>query len=246
MAMQLDQVVPFGRSLDEYVRMFSLSDRNLKSSILSVADGPASFNAEGTAKGYSIQSVDPLYEFEGDEIKKRFYAVRDNIIQQIRDTQNDWVWNFHDSPDTLSQTRTNVTERFAADYALGKQQGRYITGQLPNLSIADNAFDLGLCSHFLFLYSQQFNTAFHIAAIDEMLRVCKEVRIFPLLTLMGKTSPHLEPVVSHLEKKGYSERKQADEGTRSFWIIETVDYELQKGGNKMLRIVTNADRPSSD
>ena len=49
--MQLDQVVPFGRSFDEYVRMFSLSEADLQCSILSVADGPASFNAEGTEKG---------------------------------------------------------------------------------------------------------------------------------------------------------------------------------------------------
>ena len=70
MAMQLDQVVPFGRSFDEYVSMFSLSDRDLQKTILSVADGPASFNAEGTQQGCQIQSVDPLYAFKGEEIRR--------------------------------------------------------------------------------------------------------------------------------------------------------------------------------
>ncbi|MEM6452808.1 MAG: SAM-dependent methyltransferase, partial [Cyanobacteria bacterium P01_D01_bin.105] len=63
MAMQLDSVVPFGRSFDEYVNMFSLTATDLHRSILSVADGPASFNAEGTERGYKIQSLDPLYAF---------------------------------------------------------------------------------------------------------------------------------------------------------------------------------------
>lgn len=237
--MQLDKVVPFGRSLDEYVKMFSLNDRDLQSSILSVADGPASFNAEGTAKGYNIQSVDPLYEFEGAEIKDRFYAIRDNVIQQVGDSQDDYVWSYHSSPAALCQTRTEVTERFAADYGLGKQQGRYAIGELPHLSYADSTFELGLCSHFLFLYSQQLSTDFHIAAIDEMLRVCQKVRIFPLLSLMGEASPRLKPVVDHLKQIGYSEYRKTDVETPLLWAIETVDYELQKGGNQMLRIIRN-------
>lgn len=69
MAMQLDQVVPFGRSFDEYVKMFALSEADLQGNILSVADGPASFNAEGTERGYRIQSVDPLYCFGADEVR---------------------------------------------------------------------------------------------------------------------------------------------------------------------------------
>ena len=70
--MKLDQVVPFGRSLDEYARMFALSSQDLQKSILGVGDGPASFNAEGTAKGYNITSIDPIYQFDGAGIKQRF------------------------------------------------------------------------------------------------------------------------------------------------------------------------------
>ncbi|MAD80187.1 MAG: SAM-dependent methyltransferase, partial [Planctomycetaceae bacterium] len=33
------------------------------------ADGPASFNAELTARGGSIVSCDPIYEFTADEIR---------------------------------------------------------------------------------------------------------------------------------------------------------------------------------
>jgi hypothetical protein len=45
LAVMLDQVVPWGRSLSEYVRMFDLSPADLQSRILDCAGGPASFNA---------------------------------------------------------------------------------------------------------------------------------------------------------------------------------------------------------
>ncbi|MGB3299898.1 MAG: SAM-dependent methyltransferase [Phormidesmis sp.] len=224
MAMQLDQVVPFGRSLNEYVKMFSLSKADLQGSILGVADGPASFNAEGTELGYKIHSVDPLYAFKGDEIRDRFYAVLESVIAQVADTEDDYVWRYHRSPADLKAHRIQATERFYTDYEKGKAQGRYHTGELPQLSYPNDAFDLGLCSHFLFLYSLQYDADFHIAAVEEMLRLCQEVRIFPLLTLNLEKSPHLDPVVDHFKKSGYQ------------CAIETVEYEFQRGGNKMLKI----------
>lgn len=48
--MQLDAIVPLGRSLEEYQRLFALSDKDLERRIISVADGPASFNAEMTTQ----------------------------------------------------------------------------------------------------------------------------------------------------------------------------------------------------
>lgn len=229
MAMQLDQIVPFGRSFDEYVSMFSLSNVDLKKSILSVADGPASFNAEGTEKGCFIQSIDPLYVFSAEEIRDRFYAVRDDIIDQIKATPNDWIWTYHQSADELKDRRSQVTERFAADFELGKAQGRYTPGELPSLNIKSNSYKLGLSSHFLFLYSEQLDTDFHIAAIDELLRVCEEIRIFPLLTLAQEKSPHINPVLEHFAVKHGGKSHQCS--------IEKVSYELQPGGNEMLRIV---------
>jgi hypothetical protein len=56
MVMQLERVVPFGRSLDEYIKIFDLTTQDLGKTILSAGDGPASFNAEGTKLGYHIKS----------------------------------------------------------------------------------------------------------------------------------------------------------------------------------------------
>lgn len=113
---------------------------------------------------------------------------------------------------------------FLQDYATGKQEGRYVAVELPNLDFEDHEYDLALCSHFLFLYSEQCDLAFHLASIKEMLRVSKEVRIFPLLTLMLKPSPYIDFIVTEFSNMGYSVS-----------IIE-VPYEFQKGGNKMLVI----------
>ncbi|MGL5835738.1 MAG: SAM-dependent methyltransferase, partial [Waterburya sp.] len=155
MVMKLDKVVPFGRSLDEYIKMFNLTSEDLQQSILGVGDGPASFNAEGTVKGYKITSIDPIYQFEGKEIKQRFDAVVDNIIDQVIATPNNWVWSYHKNPQGLKASRIKALETFLQDYQLGKQEGRYQAQELPYLDFADQSYDLALCSHFLFLYSEQ-------------------------------------------------------------------------------------------
>ena len=56
-----------------------------------------------------------------------------------------------------------------------------------------------------------------------MLRICEEIRIFPLLNLNAKKSEVLDGI---LEEFGNDYRCS----------IESVRYEFQKGGNKMLRI----------
>src|SRR5260370_30292561 len=50
-SVRLHEVVPWGRSLDEYRAMFALSEGDLQGRLLGCGDGPASFNAELTALG---------------------------------------------------------------------------------------------------------------------------------------------------------------------------------------------------
>lgn len=224
MVMKLEKVIPFGRSMDEYKKIFVLSDRDLNRKIVGVGDGPASFNAEMSALGKTVVSVDPLYVFSAEEIEKQFYSVVGNIIAQVKKTPGDWVWSYHRSPEHLEENRVQALHAFVADYEIGKTKGRYIVGELPTLDFERNKFDLALCSHFLFLYSDQLPYEFHRASVLEMLRVASEVRIFPLLTLMLKASPHVQPLIEELKTEGYSVS------------IEKVAYELQRGGNEMLRI----------
>ncbi|MBW4693371.1 MAG: SAM-dependent methyltransferase [Lyngbya sp. HA4199-MV5] len=229
MAMKLETVVPFGRSLGEYIKMFDLTERDLSQRILGVGDGPASFNAEATKLGYSVTSIDPVYQFSGDEVLARFNAVVDGIVDQVKASPNDWVWSYHQSPEDLRTNRVKAINTFINDYDAGKADGRYRIDALPQLTIPDRAYDLALCSHFLFLYSEQLDYSFHLQSIQEMLRVSREVRIFPLLTLMRERSPHLDPVIETLTGQGYR------------LAIQKVPYELQKGGNEMLVVTTNRE-----
>ncbi len=222
--MQLDKVVPFGRSLGEYCQMFALSEDDLARNIIGVGDGPASFNAEMHALGKRVVSIDPLFRFSANDIEWRFYAVVDAIIAQVKATPDDWVWTYHHSPEHLRQHRINVLTRFIADYEAGKKTGRYLVGELPHLDVPDDQFDVALCSHFLFLYSDHFSYEFHRRAILDMLRVAREVRVFPLMTLMLQPSSYVGPLVEELRSLGYTAQ------------IQTVHYELQRGGNQLLSV----------
>jgi hypothetical protein len=220
----LDQVVPWGRSFDEYCRMFALSSDDLRGHILGCADGPASFNAEATAAGLTIISCDPLYRFAEADIRRRITETTEVIIEQTQRNREEFVWTSIHSIEELRQVRVSAMERFLADFETGKTAGRYVDAELPNLPFDDGAFDLGLCSHFLFLYSEQLSENFHVAAIREMGRVAGEVRLFPLLALGGARSPHVEAVRRRLQADGFAV------------TIETVPYEFQRGGNEMMRV----------
>ena len=223
MSIKLESVVPFGRSFDEYQKIFNLSDVDMSKNILGVGDGPASFNAEMLKRGHTATSLDPLYEFSAKDIEQRFYHVVDDVIQQVEATSGNWVWSYHKSPEHLRKNREKALKNFANDYELGKGQGRYRIGELPYLrGIEDQSFDLALCSHFLFLYSDHFDGAFHQESIQEMLRVAAEIRVFPLLTLSGEYSPYVEPIIQMLRADGLTVG------------IQKVAYELQRGGNEML------------
>jgi ubiquinone/menaquinone biosynthesis C-methylase UbiE len=113
---------------------------------------------------------------------------------------------------------------FLADYERGKREGRYANARLPSLPFPDKTFDLALCSHLFFLHSDHLTLALRRAAIAEMCRVAKKVRVFPLRDLGCKESVHLEPIVSGLQETGYEAR------------FVKVDYEFQKGANMFLSI----------
>src|SRR5262245_52916660 len=90
---QLDQVVPWGRSFDEYCRMFALGDEDLSRRILGCGDGPASFNADATRRGSTVVSCDPIYRFEAADIRRRIATTREHILEQARLNASDYVWD---------------------------------------------------------------------------------------------------------------------------------------------------------
>ena len=230
MAYTYESAVPWGRSFDEYVRMFSLSDSDLEGRILGCADGPAAFNAGMTERGRRIISCDPLYQFSAAQIRTRITETYDNIISQTYNNLDSFVWTTIRSVEELGRVRLAAMERFLEDYDAGRKAGRFIAAELPDLPFGNGTFDLALCSHFLFLYSPILPLELHQRAVDAMCSVAEEVRIFPLLTYDGEFSPYVEPVVAAMKVTG----RQVS--------IDRVGYEFQKGGNKMLRIVSGNRR----
>lgn len=75
MAFKLENVVPWGRNLEEYRLMFQLSDVEMAKKIAGFGDGPASFNHEATMRGCSITSFDPIYQFTKKEIEQRIEEI---------------------------------------------------------------------------------------------------------------------------------------------------------------------------
>lgn len=224
MGFTLDNVVPWGRSYDEYVKMFDLTETDLGLRILGCGDGPASFNSELSQRGGNVVSIDPVYAFDAEQISGRIAETYETVMTQMHQNHGDYVWSDIPSVEQLGHIRMSAIETFLADYEVGKQAGRYIAGELPALPFADGLFDIALSSHFLFLYSAHLSAEFHIQALQEMLRVSQEVRVFPLLTLNGAPSPHLNATIEYFTHHGFSVE------------IKPVSYEFQRGGNEMLII----------
>lgn len=225
MGFRVDDVVPWGRSFDEYVAMFGLTGADLDRRILGCGDGPAAFNAGLAGRGGSVVSIDPIYALGRASIRRRIESTFDTVLAQVRRNEEDYAWQTIGSVEELGRVRMAAMETFLADYDTGKAQGRYVPAELPELPFEDDAFDLALSSHFLFLYGDRLSGEFHVRALREMLRVAPEVRVFPLVTLDGSPSPPLGEVTERLAGDGFTLQ------------VRRVPYEFQRGANEMLRIV---------
>lgn len=220
--MELKSVVPWGRNLEEYKNIFSLTEIDLNKTILGCGDGPASFNAELTACGGNIVSIDPIYQFNALSLQSRIEEIYDEIMPQMHINQDKYVWESIPSVKDLGRIRMQAMDTFLADYELGKESGRYVFASLPELGFKDKQFDLALCSHYLFLYSEYVSLDQHIASIKELCRVAREVRIYPLLSLNGEVSSHLQEAIVALNEVNLATS------------LVDVKYQFQKGATQML------------
>jgi hypothetical protein len=228
MTIVLDKVVPWGRSFKEYTGMFNLTENELRLDILGCGDGPASFNAEMHQRGRRVLSCDPIYQFTSQQIERRIAETYDLVLEQTQQNVDTFIWTTIGSLEELGRVRMHAMQRFLGDYQRGKKEGRYLAASLPQLPFRERQFDLALCSHFLFLYSNQLSLDFHRDSIAEMCRAATEVRIFPLLDLEGNFSPYVDAVVQELRRAGYNVE------------IRRVPYEFQRGGNEMMRVRENS------
>ncbi|MDE3170100.1 MAG: SAM-dependent methyltransferase, partial [Acidobacteriota bacterium] len=182
------------------------------------------FNCEMHRRGCRVVSADPIYRFSAAQLALRFNETRDTILRKTVVSRENFVWNEIRSIERLGELRMQAMSGFLLDLPRGLSEGRYVTAELPQLPFADSAFDLALCSHFLFTYSDLLSLEFHVESIRELCRVAREARIFPLLPNFAvDRSLHLPPLINHLTADGY------------LCEIIRVPYEFQRGANEMFR-----------
>ena len=146
MPFAIDRVVPWGRTLAEYRGMFALTDADLRRRIVGCGDGPASFNAELTARRGRVVSIDPLYAASARAIGRRVEETFEVVMGEVRRNRDDFVWTHVPSIEELGWRRLAAMRRFLSDYGAGAKAGRYVAASLPALPFGDGAVATGCCA----------------------------------------------------------------------------------------------------
>jgi hypothetical protein len=165
--------------------MFGLPATDLPGEILDRAGGPASFNAESSARGHRVLSCDLLFEFSAGGISERILATFDQIASNARANRDRFLWHEIESPRRLGEVRMRAMQRASSTISdrLGSRallRRGIAVSTLRGPRVRSRAyFALLVC-----LFRPAFQV-FHVAAIEEMYRVGREARVFPLLESYG-------------------------------------------------------------
>ncbi|WP_282936741.1 methyltransferase domain-containing protein [Paenibacillus sp. RC67] len=191
------------RSFAEYELMFAL-DRALlqEGPILDVASGASSFTAEACARGYQAQAADPLYSMDAESICEHGLREIELSTQKLDGIKDVYDWSYYGTLERHRALREQSLERFIEDFQRSEGSDRYKAAGLPELPFDNDTFSLVLCSHFLFLYQEQFDEEFHLRAVRELLRVCRKggrVLIYPLLSLRWDRYPKLDSLLDEMK-----------------------------------------------
>ncbi|MEK4851511.1 SAM-dependent methyltransferase [Paenibacillus sp. FSL H7-0756] len=222
--LDLSRIVFIGRTFEEYMSMFNLTETELKGrSILDCPAGACSFTAHANKRGADVTATDIAYYHDYEDLHAKGLKDLEHAMTKMESAQTNYVWDYFKSVEELKQHRYRALTDCAED--MRNHPGRYIVSALPSLPFKDKQFDMTLSAHFLFMYSDRLDFDFHLKAIQELLRVTKqEIRIFPLVSLSGERYRHLDVLLTFLHQQGCSTEERI------------VGYEFQKGANSMLKI----------
>lgn len=226
-SLELNKVVLLGRTFEEYLRFFGLSEKELRGKkILDTASGVSSFCAEANAKGINVVAFDPIYGLSPEEIQVRCEPDLDFVIREVGKVAA-YKWDFYQTPEKLRTFRERAYRLFLRDFTQRKG-GRYIFGKLPGTPFRAGQFDLTLVSYFLFVYEDQLDYEFHRQSLVEILRITSgETRIYPLVNFKAERAKFIDPI-------------RNDPAFKSFRIDEVAtDFEFLKNSNSFLRIRPN-------
>ncbi|MVO98494.1 class I SAM-dependent methyltransferase [Paenibacillus lutrae] len=196
------------RNFSEYLHMFDLQEEHLLGrKILDTGAGASSFTAEAVRRGIDAYAADPLYSEDAAGLEERGRNEIGKFVAKLTERQHLFNWDLYGGPEQLRAIREQSFEAFLTHYKADSRLNRYTAASLPALPYEKESFDLILCSHFLFLYAEQFDQEFHRQALEELLRICRpggEVRIYPLLAFDGSRYEHLPALIKQLGTKEIS------------------------------------------
>lgn len=218
-----EEIIVTSRSFAEYCAFFGLDEESLPARILDAAAGASSFIAEVSPLVERAVAVDPAYE-DRETTLARARAGLAAGTQLVDAHSGHFVLDWYGSAERRAEMRHAALARFADDFE-GRPE-HYVGSRLPALPFETDSFDLALCSHLLFTWATHLDEAFHRAALTELLRVAREVRVFPL-ALQGTGAP-----VSFLD----SLREAIERDLGASTEVVGVPYEFQRGVNQMLVI----------
>jgi SAM-dependent methyltransferase len=191
------------RSYQEYKDMFVLSEELLSSGrILDAAGGASSFTAEAVRRDLQCTAADPMYSLTLEEMGNRGKREIEESTKKIAQMKEFFLWSYYGDINKHCAGRHKSLQLMLEDYAKEDSRSRYINASLPSLPFEDSSFRLILCSHFLFLYEQQFNADFHLNALQELIRICQkggEIRIYPLVNLQREPYSSLQKLLEQLQ-----------------------------------------------
>lgn len=210
------------RAYDEYVAFFSLDPQQLVGRrVLDCSAGAASFVAQANRLGIEALAVDPAYQLTSDQLADVAAAgLRDgNAIAAQHAGRFTWEW--YGSVQARERMRARALAEFVVDF--NEHRDRYLTASLPTLPFPDGGFDVALCSHLLFTWADQLGLDWHLAALRELARVAREVRVFPtVMQGAGHEVPFWDELITTLAAEGTQVHRQQ------------VDYQFQVGADTML------------
>ena len=204
--MQTVERLPWALGLEEYQKMFDLTESDLSKRILEAPGGVSSFNAQMWMHGHKVVTI-------GSEYDQPMGGLEDFVTSQLtrlNDQVNEDEAYFKEVYDVeaMKQRMYLCAHQFLHDYNSGISDKRYLSGSMNQLPFDGNQFDIVLCAHWLF--AAHGDSHFQNQAIKEFMRVATEVRIFPLMML--------------LQEQGFGVE------------VREVSFALKPQGNAMLRI----------
>lgn len=218
------KLVLWGHDLADYVEMFDLPKDVWQTRILEFGCGPSAVNARLTARGGQVVSCDPFFCLDQATLTSKIELIFAEMVQEVYQSQDLFDFSLDGGlPDLIKRRRAGMAA-FFQDFVAGQKAGRYLGMQSLTMPFKDFEFDYALCSHYLFAGLDNQDVNFHLQALQELARVAREVRVFPLIDRHGAVSEFLGPVLLGLQQAGYGVE------------VREVPYHFQQSGNAMLRV----------